>query len=49
MIYNDKCQNPKLKINPKFKCQISKQKVLSFGICAYFEFCALLFVITDKI
>jgi hypothetical protein len=42
-----KCQNPKSKINPNFKFQISKQKFcyLSFVLCHYFVICALSFVI----
>jgi len=39
----------KSKAQNKSKLQISNNKteVLSFGICAYFGFCALLFVINS--
>jgi len=31
------------KAQNKLKIQISKQKIVRFDICAYFEFCALIF------
>jgi len=51
MLRKSKIQNPKSKINPKSKCQISKQKFchLCFVICYYFVICALSFVINFKI
>jgi len=47
-MFKSKIQNPKSKINPKSKCQISKPSFihLSFVLCHSFVICALLFVIS---